>query len=81
MDNQWKAEKCGTCDFTNNDWVVKTHCRREECKKTEIARCRKNPPVISTGVAGAGGVIERYPLVTKDTAACSCWRERQNNEK
>ena len=74
MDNQWKDENCGTCYFTGN-WAPKTICGGKKCVKTEIAQCRKNPPTIMTRVGNR--FEERYPIVYKDSKACSCWREKQ----
>jgi hypothetical protein len=65
MDNEWKDETCGTCDFTANDWFIKTYCVGGGKRgKLDMALCRKNPPSFE----------ERYPIVYKDTLACSCWR-------
>ena len=62
MDNQWKCETCGTCDFVVN-WSSYENCIFE-------GQCRKNPPCNYS-----------YPVVRNDTPACSCWRNKgENNE-
>jgi len=78
MDNQWKDENCGTCDFAM-DWEMEkvTVGMTEEGKifkfimeeTGERGQCRKNPPIMN--------VNERYPSTRRWTKACSCWREKQ----
>ena len=76
MDNQWKEEECGTCDFSF--WIE----RGEEvdegdtiCEEARKGECRKNPPSTQHMYT----YRDRYPRIHKDTSACSCWREKQEN--
>ena len=74
MANQWKDEKCENCDFTA-EWYPTSICGAGKCEKVDIAQCRKNPPNVPTRVGNR--FEERYPIVYKDTDACSYWREKE----
>ena len=62
MDNQWKDEECGTCEF-NIDGL----CRRSApCRVTDVADL-----LYSSGHWS-------YPQVENDTLACYYWRKKIN---
>lgn len=60
MDNQWKEEICGTCDF-----AIGGVCRKHPPNNVKIESEIHCPytEVIHT-------------LINYDTLACSCWREK-----
>ena len=67
MDNQWKEEICGTCDFPT--WYEET--KDSEGRVRGI--CRKHPPN-----SNDNAYVNSYPTVLKSNPACSCWRERND---
>ena len=79
MDNQWKTETCGNCDFVPDGfhWVGGE-------KSTGLAgcigKCRKNPPNWSTEDE-SGLPIMMYPEVLQGEQACSFWRENKNTKE
>jgi len=64
MDNQWKNESCGTCDFAM-EWKT----------GQSTSDCQRNPPVQRSSIF----IHFLYPVVEKHTPACSCWREKNAN--
>jgi len=78
MDNQWKCEKCETCNFVV-EWAedgreIGLLEGERITDNIPFGQCRKNPPTISTMTPHR--FVERYPIVHKYTSACSCWREK-----
>jgi len=66
MDNQWKCEKCGTCNFVV-EWM----------KDIGFGNCKYNPPTIPETKNNSQSVISySYPTVAMDNPACSKWREQ-----
>jgi len=65
MDNQWKEEICGTCNFP--EWFNAT-LESEGCIR---GVCRKHPPS-----ATDNDLINNYPGIIKNNKACSCWRNK-----
>ena len=67
MDNQWKEETCGTCDFRINGECLKNPPTLQQTKQCIVGEI---------GVHVNKATYE-YPDVNEDSKACSCWREKQ----
>ena len=64
MDNQWKEEYCGNCNFAV-EWYSSVPLG--ETEEVRYGSCRKNPPSVADG---------QYPPVWVTHPACSQWREK-----
>jgi hypothetical protein len=71
MDNQWKCEVCGTCDFNVSG----------KCYK--LPPTLKKPSKISVEELGFYEIKATYgyPSVNSQNKACSYWRENNSNIK
>jgi len=67
MANQWKDEKCGTCDFK-----VCVLCRKNP---PTLEKLRE----FIVGELGCRTIdaCYQYPIVSENTDACSYWREKE----
>jgi len=67
MDNEWKCQTCGTCDF---------RAENKECRKSPPHIQSKRKLVSAETGCYAVEASYAYPMVKNGTPACSYWRER-----